>query len=347
MSDADPTSDVSALTVQLLSAYLANNTVPSEQLAELIRSTRAALTDDTSALAQPVEPEQFTPAVSVRKSLASPEHIVSLIDGKSYKTLKRHLAAHGLTPQTYRSRYNLPASYPMVAPTYADHRREVAQRLGLGRREPKPEVVEQPQKAAPQEPSDAEIVAAQRALAPIASPSAKARSKGGARKASEPAAGKQDTSSDPGVTAAAVTLSKDDGANTIDVVSPEESGAAIGKTAEAMPKAKARSRKSSKQGEAPPIKSGAQVSEGPDQAVGNAGEAQPPKRKAAKRRGKIGLFKKADPSLTPEVAGAGASASSSPNPGTTLNDQGEKGPGASTKRRPTKRMARTPKSDAS
>ena len=135
MSDAEATSDVTALTVQLLSAYLANNTVASEDLAGLIRSTKAALTGAPSSDA-PVAHEIFEPAVSIRKSLASPEHIISLIDGRPYKTLKRHLMARGLTPEAYRSRYNLPASYPMVAPAYADKRRAVAQELGLGRRRP-------------------------------------------------------------------------------------------------------------------------------------------------------------------------------------------------------------------
>lgn len=135
MSETEPMSDVAALAVQLLSAYLANNTVASEDLADLIRTTRAALTED-AAPAEQVEAETFTPAVSVRKSLASSEHIISLIDGKPYKTLKRHLASHGLTPDTYRSRYNLPAGYPMVAPDYAAHRRAVAQKIGLGSRKP-------------------------------------------------------------------------------------------------------------------------------------------------------------------------------------------------------------------
>jgi predicted transcriptional regulator len=136
MSETDPTSDVAALTVQLLSAYLANNTVASDDLADLIRTTRAALTEDAVVDDPAPEPETFTPAVSVRKSLASPEHIISLIDGKPYKTLKRHLSSHGLTPDTYRSRYNLPATYPMVAPDYAAHRRAVAQKIGLGSRKP-------------------------------------------------------------------------------------------------------------------------------------------------------------------------------------------------------------------
>jgi predicted transcriptional regulator len=138
MSETDPTSDVAALTVQLLSAYLANNTVASDDLADLIRTTRAALTEDADAAAPAAEPETFTPAVSVRKSLASSGHIISLIDGKPYKTLKRHLSSHGLTPDTYRSRYNLPATYPMVAPDYAAHRRAVAQKIGLGSRKPTP-----------------------------------------------------------------------------------------------------------------------------------------------------------------------------------------------------------------
>jgi predicted transcriptional regulator len=138
MSETDATSDVARLTVQLLSAYLANNTVASEDVAALIRSTKAALTEEADANAAPPEPETFTPAVSVRKSLASPEHIISLIDGKQYKTLKRHLASRGLTPDEYRSRYGLPASYPMVAPAYAAHRRDVAQKIGLGSRKSAP-----------------------------------------------------------------------------------------------------------------------------------------------------------------------------------------------------------------
>lgn len=134
MSEIEKSSEVATLTVQLLSAYLSNNTVPSEGLAELIRSTKAALTEE--ALADTVEAESttYTPAVSVRKSLASQDHIISLIDGKPYKVLKRHLSTHGLTPDSYRERYGLPASYPMVAPSFAAHRRAIAERIGLGNR---------------------------------------------------------------------------------------------------------------------------------------------------------------------------------------------------------------------
>lgn len=72
------------------------------------------------------------PAVSVRKSLGSKAHIISLIDGKPYVTLKRHLSSHGLTPVQYRERYGLKADYPMVAPAYAEKRRDIANKIGLG-----------------------------------------------------------------------------------------------------------------------------------------------------------------------------------------------------------------------
>lgn len=134
MPDTEPTSDIAALTVQLLSAYLVNNTVGAADLADLIRSTRAALTEDTASTSAEAEAPTYEPAVSVRKSLASDDHIISLIDGKPYKTLKRHLTSHGLTPEQYRDRYNLPATYPMVAPGFAAQRREIAKKIGLRNR---------------------------------------------------------------------------------------------------------------------------------------------------------------------------------------------------------------------
>lgn len=127
-------SDITALTVQLLSAFVSNNMVPSDGLADLIQSTRAALLEDPAAAASvPAEPE-YVPAVSIRKSIASPDHVLSLIDGRPYKTLKRHLATHGLTPEQYRERYNLPNDYPLVARSYSQARRSVAEKHGLGRK---------------------------------------------------------------------------------------------------------------------------------------------------------------------------------------------------------------------
>jgi predicted transcriptional regulator len=88
---------------------------------------------DESVEAAAPEPT-YVPAVSVRKSLASPDQIISLIDGKPYEALKRHLLRHGLTPDEYRDRYGLKPDYPMVAPGYSEARRATAKRLGLGRK---------------------------------------------------------------------------------------------------------------------------------------------------------------------------------------------------------------------
>ena len=93
------------------------------------------LTAPAAPAAQEAAPEtEYTPAVSVRKSLASKDHIISMIDGKPYKTLRRHLSSNGMTPEDYRQRYNLKSDYPMVAESYSTHRREMAHKIGLGRK---------------------------------------------------------------------------------------------------------------------------------------------------------------------------------------------------------------------
>ncbi|CAN5407088.1 hypothetical protein BH10PSE12_BH10PSE12_25540 [soil metagenome] len=163
--------DLTKLTVELLSAYLANNTIPSVELAGLIASTRAALAGTTSGVSGSAPAEEFVPAVSIRKSLSSKDTITSLIDGKSYKTLKRHLSSNGLTPDEYRARYGLPASYPMVAPTYSDRRREVAAQNGLGRSRSQAPAIVETQDATPVS-APAEPVTA--AAKPVKSASAKA-----------------------------------------------------------------------------------------------------------------------------------------------------------------------------
>jgi predicted transcriptional regulator len=126
--------DLTTLTVDLLSAYFASNTVDSGNLAGLIKTTHEALKDLNSAESSADAGPEHVPAVSVRKSLSSPDHIISMIDGKPYKTLKRHLGTHGLTPAEYRERYKLPRDYPLVAKSYSEHRRKVAEQLGLGRK---------------------------------------------------------------------------------------------------------------------------------------------------------------------------------------------------------------------
>lgn len=115
-----------------------NNRVSADDVPVFLRSIHATVNELATGASSNISTEEpavdFTPAVSVRKSLGSKDHILSLIDGKPYKTLTRHLSTHGLTPDQYRARYGLKRDYPMVAETYAAHRRELAKRIGLGRK---------------------------------------------------------------------------------------------------------------------------------------------------------------------------------------------------------------------
>ncbi|MDJ0275278.1 MucR family transcriptional regulator [Sphingomonas sp. 2R-10] len=127
------------LATELTIAWLnnGNNRVAAEDVPAFLQTMHATVLGLASGASEPEEaaPQQdHVPAVSVRKSLASKDHIISMIDGKSYKTLRRHLAGHGLTPETYRERYGLRADYPMVAETYSQSRRDMAKRIGLGRK---------------------------------------------------------------------------------------------------------------------------------------------------------------------------------------------------------------------
>jgi predicted transcriptional regulator len=121
-----------ALTADIVAAHVSNNTVPLAELGGLIERVHAALAGLGETPPAP-EPE-LKPAVSVRASV-KPDHIVCLEDGKKLKMLKRHLMTdHGLTPAQYRARWNLPADYPIVAPAYAEQRRALAVKIGLGRK---------------------------------------------------------------------------------------------------------------------------------------------------------------------------------------------------------------------
>ncbi|AWN51115.1 MucR family transcriptional regulator [Methylobacterium sp. 17Sr1-1] len=117
------------LTADIVSAYVANNSVTAHDLPTLIASTHAALT----RLGAPAEPEpvKLEPPVPIRRTV-TPDHIISLEDGRPYKTLKRHLAGRGLTPEQYRQKWGLPPTYPMVAERYAAQRSELAKNSGLG-----------------------------------------------------------------------------------------------------------------------------------------------------------------------------------------------------------------------
>lgn len=128
-----PSSDYVALAAEVVSAFVGHNSLPVSELPSLISSVHAALVKISSNSPQPVAVEQevLTPAVPVRKSI-TPEYIVCLDDGRKFKSLKRHLASLGMSPDQYRAKWSLPADYPMVASNYAATRSALAKKIGLG-----------------------------------------------------------------------------------------------------------------------------------------------------------------------------------------------------------------------
>ena len=131
MSDADqaPSSQLISLSDDIVSAYVSKNSVPVGDLASLIAAVHASL--ERVAAPPAPEPEKPTPPVPIRKTV-TPDYIISLEDGKPYKSLKRHLTTRGLSPEQYRQKWGLPHDYPMVAATYAAQRSELAKSSGLG-----------------------------------------------------------------------------------------------------------------------------------------------------------------------------------------------------------------------
>ena len=119
------------LTAEVVAAYVTKNHVRAAELPELISTVHASLAGMGSAPVAEPEPSKLVPPVSIRKSITD-DYLISLEDGKQYKSLKRHLTGHGLTPAEYRSKWGLPNDYPMVAPAYARARSELAKSIGLG-----------------------------------------------------------------------------------------------------------------------------------------------------------------------------------------------------------------------
>jgi len=122
--------DQVSLAVDIVAAYISNNSVPASDLADLIQSVHAALTKLGAVTAVP-EPEALVPKISIRKSI-TPDFLICLDDGKKFKSLKRHLSNLGLTPDQYRKKWSLPDNYPMVAPNYSATRSALAKQIGLG-----------------------------------------------------------------------------------------------------------------------------------------------------------------------------------------------------------------------
>ncbi|MDF0545202.1 MucR family transcriptional regulator [Sphingobium sp. H39-3-25] len=143
---ADGSPDLLSLTADIVSAHVANNSVAVGDLPLLIASVHGSLVSLGTGSA--LEPQDHPPAVSIKASIKR-DHLVCLEDGKKLKMLKRHLMTrYQMTPDDYRAKWKLPADYPMVAPAYAEQRRNLAKKIGLGRKpriappEPAPEAPE-------------------------------------------------------------------------------------------------------------------------------------------------------------------------------------------------------------
>ena len=147
MNPSSPTvssEEMVTLTGRITAAYLRGNVLSAADIASVIGIVHGSLLQ----LGQPVPQQEETrkPAVPIRRSVTA-EYIVCLEDGRKLKMLKRHLkATYGMTPDQYRTRWNLPADYPMVAPAYAGRRSDLAKASGLGRRRPEPEPTPVPKK---------------------------------------------------------------------------------------------------------------------------------------------------------------------------------------------------------
>ena len=116
----------------MVGAFVGHNAVAVADLPALIKATYAALAGiDSEIVAEATDDVQKPTAGQIRKSI-TPDGLVSFLDGKSYKTLKRHLGTHGLTIEGYKARFGLPATYPSVAPNYSAARSAMAKSLGLG-----------------------------------------------------------------------------------------------------------------------------------------------------------------------------------------------------------------------
>lgn len=129
MTEENNSSELLSLTTDIVSAHVSNNTVAVNDLPMLIQEVFKTLSNVGTVAPVPERPQ---PAVPIKKSV-TPDYIICLEDGKKLKMLKRHLkTAYDMTPEEYRERWGLPSDYPMVAPNYAEHRSNLAKKIGLG-----------------------------------------------------------------------------------------------------------------------------------------------------------------------------------------------------------------------
>lgn len=123
--------NIIGLTADIAASFVSNNTIATSDVPGLISAIYGALKVCDTPVETKLECKR-EPAVSIRKSLSNPEVIISMIDGKPYKMLKRHLGLNGMTPDQYRAEFGLPSDYPMTAPAYSETRRNLAVKIGLG-----------------------------------------------------------------------------------------------------------------------------------------------------------------------------------------------------------------------
>lgn len=121
-----------SLTVKIVTAYVSHNHIQPGDIPEILSGTYRALyaamvSSDTIAGPPKATPRQIEQSVT-------PDYLISFEDSRPYKTLRRHLALCGLTPEDYRAKWGLPLDYPMTAPAYSAKRAALARALGLGLR---------------------------------------------------------------------------------------------------------------------------------------------------------------------------------------------------------------------
>lgn len=120
------------LTTEIASSYVSNNKLEQSEIPELIDNIYKSLSSINNVAPHLAERPQ--PAVPIKRSITE-DHIICLEDGKKLKMLKRHLkTAYNMSPEEYRERWGLPADYPMVAPSYAKRRSNLAKDIGLGKK---------------------------------------------------------------------------------------------------------------------------------------------------------------------------------------------------------------------
>jgi predicted transcriptional regulator len=183
------TSNVVGLSADIVAAYVTKNHIQRDELPALIATVHEALRSAAIGVTEPPKPE---PVIPPNKSVR-PDHIVCLLDGKKFKSLKRHLSTnHNMTPQEYRATFGLRPDYPMVAPAYASARSDLARAMGLGRKggsslSDAPEPTGDSSGPEPEAPSERRPkVAAKRASGGSRKKSAKVPVKGKAKKKEEP-----------------------------------------------------------------------------------------------------------------------------------------------------------------